>query len=326
MINDSAIEQARAISIMEVAERYGLRLRKNGRDFVGPCPLCGGEDRFALHPTRGWLCRGCNLDGGDAIALVRHLEGGCGFAEAVTILVGERAVSGAAYHPVAAARERTRRAAEEHAEREASARKALKQFDEASRDLGPAMVWLRDVRKLRGFERLIGPTLRFHPEVPWLDEGDTLTRHPALLALMRDVVTDRPVAVHRTALSPDGRTKIGRKMRGPTRGAAIKIERRWSNRETLAVAEGLESALAGRQLGMRRIWAMGSTGSIAKLPVLDGVTRLILCRENDENGASAKACAECGDRWRQAGREVQIVQPPPHLSDLNDLVMEEAGR
>ena len=42
----------------------------------GPCPLCGGVDRFALWPAKNiWHCRE-NLKGGDVIELERHLSGG----------------------------------------------------------------------------------------------------------------------------------------------------------------------------------------------------------------------------------------------------------
>jgi DNA primase len=55
-----------------------------GGEYAGPCPFCGGRDRFRVQPQRGrWWCRGCS-DGPrwqDAIAYVRQREG-VGFAEA----------------------------------------------------------------------------------------------------------------------------------------------------------------------------------------------------------------------------------------------------
>ena len=73
--------------ITDVVARFGLRLKRQGRELVGPCPVCGGNDRFAVHPTKGvWNCRHC-VRGGDAIALLRHVEG-CSFREAVAALGG----------------------------------------------------------------------------------------------------------------------------------------------------------------------------------------------------------------------------------------------
>jgi len=51
---------------------------KDGGEYHGPCPLCGGQDRFHVWPGQGtngsWWCRGCNK-GGDAIQYLRDVEG-----------------------------------------------------------------------------------------------------------------------------------------------------------------------------------------------------------------------------------------------------------
>lgn len=58
----------------------GLK-RKGTRELAGPCPFCGGKDRFFVtaHPERagGWLytCRQCGPHG-DAIAMWRAMHGG----------------------------------------------------------------------------------------------------------------------------------------------------------------------------------------------------------------------------------------------------------
>lgn len=48
-----------------------------GREFKGPCPLCGGKDRFWVHPDHlggRWYCRQCNPKGGGLISLVMMVE------------------------------------------------------------------------------------------------------------------------------------------------------------------------------------------------------------------------------------------------------------
>jgi hypothetical protein len=59
--------------------------------------------------------------------------------------------------------------------------------------------------------------LRFHARCPFGQEA-----HPCVLALYRDLVTDEPRAIMRTALTPDAQ-KIDRKALGPVGGAAIKL-------------------------------------------------------------------------------------------------------
>jgi len=51
----------------------------NGGTYHGPCPLCGGKDRFAIQPQaagRGrWFCRQCHPGWGDALEWVAHRDG-----------------------------------------------------------------------------------------------------------------------------------------------------------------------------------------------------------------------------------------------------------
>jgi phage/plasmid primase-like uncharacterized protein len=81
------IAQSRAVPIERELERRGIKLR--GRvECCGPCPVCGGTDRFSVNVKKQvWNCRGCGV-GGDVIALVQHLDR-TGFVTAVQMLAGE---------------------------------------------------------------------------------------------------------------------------------------------------------------------------------------------------------------------------------------------
>jgi len=66
-----------------------------GGEYAGPCPDCGGKDRFRVQPERGlWWCRACRDRWGDAIDYVRWRTG-CSFPDACrelgVILDGPRA-------------------------------------------------------------------------------------------------------------------------------------------------------------------------------------------------------------------------------------------
>ena len=56
-----------------IADRYGLR--KNGDEFHGPCPVCGGEDRFYVRSGGSFGCRQCP----DSKALFSHVMKDLGF-------------------------------------------------------------------------------------------------------------------------------------------------------------------------------------------------------------------------------------------------------
>ena len=163
-----------------------------------------------------------------------------------------------------------------------------------------------------------GTVLRFHPACPWRDEDTGTTVYlPALIAAFTSIDDGQVKAVQRVALTPEG-AKIGRRMLGLVHRAAVKLDPAGS---TLAIGEGVETAMAARQLGLKPAWAVGSVGMIAQFPVIDGVERLRILGEND--AASADAARTCRGRWHAAGRKVQVVMPDVG-SDLNDELMAAA--
>jgi phage/plasmid primase-like uncharacterized protein len=81
------IARARDMRLEDELHHRGVKLRRAGAEMVGPCPACGGTDRFAINVRRQiWNCRQCGV-GGDIIALVRHLDRE-GFAAAISTLAG----------------------------------------------------------------------------------------------------------------------------------------------------------------------------------------------------------------------------------------------
>ena len=55
-----------------------LGLRRQGRELIGPCPACGGEDRFRITLRGGFFCRQCCPDrnaGGDAMRRIIEAAG-----------------------------------------------------------------------------------------------------------------------------------------------------------------------------------------------------------------------------------------------------------
>ncbi len=85
---DQWVSRARGIPIEREIERRGIVLKRIGVEHVGPCPKCGGDDRFAINIAKQvFNCRGCGK-GGDVIELVQHLDG-VGFVGACAKLTGE---------------------------------------------------------------------------------------------------------------------------------------------------------------------------------------------------------------------------------------------
>lgn len=95
MIDESLVETARQTNLINlVGQRVELH-KESAVEWSGPCPICGGDDRFHVKAT-GFFCRNraCWPDGadkfGDPIDYVRWLHR-VDFAGAVAILTGQSA-------------------------------------------------------------------------------------------------------------------------------------------------------------------------------------------------------------------------------------------
>ena len=81
--SDEHLRDLRAVKASTVAAALGIKgLKRKGHEHVGPCPRCGGTDRFSVDDKKNvFNCRQCET-GGDVIELVRfHV--GCDFVNAV---------------------------------------------------------------------------------------------------------------------------------------------------------------------------------------------------------------------------------------------------
>jgi hypothetical protein len=206
---------------------------------------------------------------------------------------------------------------------------ALKVWTQAQDPRGtPVETYLTSPRPHgRGVElprETVGEAIRFHPHCPF--RGTTT---PAMVCLVRDVVSDEPRAIHRTALSPVGRkVKIGgvdRLSLGPIRGGAIKLTPDEEVSRCLGVGEGIESTLSLRnchEFGRSPVWSLISAGGLAGLPVLAGIESLWIAVDNDASGTGFRAARTCAERWRVARSEIFLVTPSAAALDLNDIPAE----
>src|SRR5262245_2612321 len=152
-----------------------------------------------------------------------------------------------------------------------------------------------------------------------------MVRLPAMLGLMRDIITDEPKAIHRTALRADGAGKAdlpglgnARRMLGPTKGAALKLTGHAEVADGLGIAEGIETALTIICAGWQPVWACGSAGAIQSFPILSGIESLTIFADGDRAGIAAAQV--CQVRWHNAGLECRILAPPDEGADWNDIV------
>lgn len=75
------------VDLVELAGQYTELRRKTRNEQEGPCPKCGGEDRFTVQ-DQWFFCRQCHEKRGDAIEFVQWIGAAHSFREAIALLTG----------------------------------------------------------------------------------------------------------------------------------------------------------------------------------------------------------------------------------------------
>lgn len=269
---DAWVNEARAVTVAELVDRRGIRLGKGAVERMGPCPVCGGTDRFGINVRKNvFICRGSGR-GGDAIALVQYLDG-ADFLGACETLTGRQPPRGEgtrASPEDLAARAEERRAKE--AAREASSdryrekeRRALyAHWLGAKPAPGSPVQAYFELRRLK-----LSPfmPLRYMPVAPYFHgrepdgRGGTcariIHRGPAMVAEITDA-TGTFAGLHTTWLDlsqPKGKAAIfdpdtgevlpAKKVRGSKQGNRILLVRAGSGAPVAQIAgEGIETVCA----------------------------------------------------------------------------------
>lgn len=241
----------------------------------GPCPRHGGKDGFRFFAdvaeTGGALCNTCGTFA-DGFSLLEWANGLtfpevlAAVAEALGMAPGG---TGAPRRAVPPAPPTARPPSPENAQEEAERRRAiLRRVWSESQPLragDPADTYL----KCRGLDFLARwpAVLRCHPGLPYFDGREVRGRFPCLVALVQGPA-GRPVSLHRTYLRSDGAGKAPvpapKKLLSPvepgaTRGGAVRLFRPGG---ALALAEGIETALAIYEASGIPVWATVSAGGM----------------------------------------------------------------
>ncbi|MGQ3671208.1 DUF7146 domain-containing protein [Xanthobacter sp. TB0136] len=265
------VEDARAVRVEEVLTRRSIKLRRAGTELVGPCPVCGGRDRFGVNLRKNLFhCRKSGR-GGDAIALVEYLDG-ADFLAACEWLTGHPPPRGEGTRASAeelAAREAERRAREEKLRQEAESyreverQKLYRQWKALHPLSGTAAeVYLRDIR---GLDIPAGAHLRFARDLPYYhgkhmvngrERHRVLHSGPALVAATT-LGDGRFAGLHFTWIdinAPKGRPVLlcpetgvmlpPKKVRGQQQGARIVLVPGGDEPCGMASGEGIESTLS----------------------------------------------------------------------------------
>lgn len=275
----------------------------------GPCPICGGNDRWRFDDKAGrgtFFCSHCGA--GSGIDLVMKLKG-CTFIEAKKLIdpllpdarieapKARRAISGDRYVEMW--------------------RNAL-----PLRGDDPASWYLA----ARGLSFEAWPTqLRYLPKATYWHDDKTRTEHPAMLSLV--VSQDlKSRTVHFTYLDGQGRKAVVPKAKklapGPFPvGGAVRL---MPSAETMGIAEGIETALSAARLFDVPVWAALSAGALIKWQPPANVRHVLVYGDNDTSHAGQAAAHSLVHRLKMEGLHAEVRLPDDEGADWNDVLLSEA--
>jgi hypothetical protein len=187
--------------IEDIIPRDGMKLRRSGAEWIGPCLVLGGRDQFSINIKKQvWNCRGCGK-GGDVIDLIRHLDG-VDYVTACRMLGCDEA------RPIVKPKKITIEADETNIDL------ALRIWKETI----PCAALFNSYFSGRKLQPPSSPDVRFLPLCPFGRD-----RLPCVVALYRDIHSNEPNGIHRMAVDVLGH-KLGRLTLGPTMTKPIIID------------------------------------------------------------------------------------------------------
>ena len=275
----------------------------------GPCPLCGGRDRFRFDDRDGrgtYFCSGCGA--GDGVALAMGITG-LAFKEAAREI--ERLAG--VVQPNATWPDRS------DADKMAALRRVWRESRPIQRG-DEAFAYLAG-RGLKLYD--LPESIRLHPGLRYQDDEHQGT-YPAMLATVT-APDGRAVSLHRTYLQEARKAPVAspkKVMMGrPLSGAAIRLT---AVSQVLGIAEGIETALAASELFEVPVWSCVSAQGVESFEPPVGVEHIAIFADNDLNFAGQAAAYRAAHRLHLMGLEVEVVVPPT-VGDWLDELNRRAG-
>lgn len=291
MTAPSTIEAAQG-HWFEILSRFGID-EEYLRNKHGPCPICGGKDRFRWDDKNGSGSYYCNQCGPGTGMLLLRKSKGWDFrtaANEVDKIIGRQ------HEPV-----RTSRPPKQD---------STAQLLEEATDQGIVNRYLES----RGLS-VIPSILRGHPSLPYYQENRCIGKFPAMLAPLKSA-DGKVCGLLRTYLADVEPRKKLLKARETVRGGAVRL---FEHCGVLGISEGIETAIAAHELFGLPVWAAVSTSGMESFAPPLGVVKVVILADHDRNFAGHKAAFTLAHRLAVSGIGVE-VKVPPVVGDWNDVL------
>ena len=269
----------------------------------GPCPMCGGKDRFRFDNKQGrgtWICNQCGS--GDGFDLIQRITG-MTFSEIAKEIDG---ISG----KIEAVRVRTVDYDANRKRLRATAGK-LKKVQNGD----PVDLYL----KSRGI-KFAPDCIKIHPGMNYYEEGKMVGQFPAMVSLVSD---GEAVTYHVVYLTNDGKkadVSACKKILPPVKpldGACVRIG---GDSDAISIAEGVETALAIHSYSGKPCWSALSSGNLEKFIVPAGCNHVTIYADNDESYTGQKSAYTLAAKIKKSGVDCEVLIPPITGEDYCDVI------
>lgn len=303
----SAITEAARGRWRDILEALGVPAefltRRNG-----PCPHCGGKDRwrFTDHNQVGaWWCNHCGT--GDGFDLLQQFHG-WDFATAAQE-VEKMLPNMPQAKPV---------------DQDAKIKMARDNLNLFKKGVVRASESAQVGRYLESRGLLPAPLLLAHHSAEYWQDGKLQGTYPAMVGLVTSP-DGKPLTYHRTFLADGRKASVPspRKIMpaaGDTTGAAIRL---WPVAESMGIAEGIETALACYQLYGRPTWSAISAGGLERFVPPAGIRELMIYADRDASYTGQAAAYALAKRLVRDTDIAVCVSLPDLVGDFADQLVRE---
>lgn len=247
----------------------------------GPCPLCGGKDRFMFDDKEGrgtYICRQCGAGVGLDLVMAWKGTNYADACRAVDAVVGNVTVQVKAPETNPGVR--------------------LKRVASELIQIGGSVAAYLAARGLP----LPARSVKRHPSMPYYDNGKRIANYEAMCSLFVNS-EGKPLTYHVTYLQGDKKAPVNPAKKilppvEPMRGGAIRLS---AATDTVAIAEGIETALAFQSLTGIPTWAATSATLLEQFVPPAGITHVVIAGDCDDNAVGQAAAYGLAKRLAAAG-------------------------
>lgn len=279
----------------------------------GPCPCCGGKDRFRFDNLKGrgtWICSQCG--NGDGYALLMRIKGWTFFE--TKLAVQEKLGSAAPDTP-------------KRGNSSTWIQETMNSMWRAAHAIAPRSPAYLHLEN-RGLLMERYHDLRYLEACYYSEPGMKPSHHPAMLGMVRGA-DGKPVSLHRTYLDADGnKAKVptprklmaGAMVRG---GSAVRLA---EVRTVMGIAEGIETALAAMIMSGVPTWAATNADRLMAFEPPAGIEEIYVYGDNDLSYTGQAAAYGLAKRMVARGIRVKVELPEAPDTDWNDVLLSTRKR